>query len=317
MYLILILILMGMGHIGQAVNSSDMGSKYDEAYRRSGLTAFLQWDYPQAEKDLKSALAEARSFGSFDRRLATASNDLGQVCARTGRLDAAKKLLQQSVAILRTKDPGHDLCVVLNNLGQLYLAKDMQKDVQHTFAVALALARKSRGPMDGVISDILSNVGLLQEKQKKYGRAKASFQRSLELRQTTFGPDSLKLAETLNDLGTLYLLRSDYSKGKEMLEQSLRISEKLLPPDHPDLAVVLENLGVVENKLHQFEASEAFFRRSVAIQTKERTIARPELLAVYADTLRNLNKQNEAAVLLSQMKRLLEQQRFIVKANPS
>jgi hypothetical protein len=95
----------------------------------------------------------------------------------------------------------------------------------------------------------------------------------------------------------------------------LKIAEADLPPYGPDLAFVLENLAVVENKRHHFEASERCFRRIVAIQTEEREMNRPELLAVYADTLRNVNKQEEAGIVLAKMKRLLDQERFIMKSN--
>src|SRR5262249_21738807 len=122
-------------------------------------------------------------------------------------------------------------------------------------------------------------------------------------------------ANTLNDLGTLYTVQARYSKAEEVLKRSLKIAEAHLPPYHPDLAAILENLAVVENKLHHFESSEAYFRRTIAIQTPERAMNRPELIAVYADTLRNLNRQDEAAVLLERRKRLVDEQRFTIKAN--
>ena len=117
-------------------------------------------------------------------------------------------------------------------------------------------------------------------------------------------------------MGTLYALQGRYSKAENVLERSLKIAEADLPPYHPNLASILENLAVVENKLHHFESSETYFRRTIAIQTQERAMGRPEFLAVYVDTLGNLNKQEEADVLMAQMKRFVNQQRFIIKANP-
>jgi tetratricopeptide (TPR) repeat protein len=315
MNLILTVVFMVSGAVGQGVISANVETRY-EMYRRSALTAYLQSNYKQAENDFKDALAEARSFGSSDRRVATSLSDLALLYAKTQRLEEARELLQQSVTILRTNDPDHNLCVVLNILGQVYLAENRLKDAQQTLEVALSMTSGARGSMDA-LSNILTNLGVLQVKQRKYRMAEESFQRSLEIRKRMPATNCLNVAVTLNEMGTLYALQAHYSKAEETLERSLKISEELLPPDHPDLAAVLENLAVVENKLHHFESSETYFRRIVEIQTQERTMGRPEFLAVYADTLRNLNKQEEADVLTAQMKRLVNQQRFIIKANPS
>jgi tetratricopeptide (TPR) repeat protein len=317
MNFILPLVFVVSGAIGQVIVSSDVENRYEE-YRRAGLTAFLQANYKQAESHFRDALDVARSFGSSDRRVATVLGDLAVLYAKTRRLSEAEEFLHQSVTILQANDQGHDLCVILNALGQVYLSEDRLKEAERTLAVALSLARNGRGSMDGAVSDILSNIGLLQLKQKKYRQAEESFQRSLEIRQTSPAEaNNFNAANTLNDLGTLYELQSHHSKAEEVLERSLKIAEELLPPYHPDLASILENLAVVENKLHHFEASEGYFRRTIAIQTPERAMSRPELLAVFADTLRNLNKQDEAVVLLAQMKRLLDQQRFTIKSKPS
>src|SRR5262249_51873978 len=138
---------------------------------------------------------------------------------------------------------------------------------------------------------------------------------SLEIRQKTAASEDFNFAHALNGLGTLFAIQKRYSKAEEVLQRSLKIAEAELPAYHPDLAAVLENLGVVENKLYHFEASERYFRRTIAIQTPELAMSRPELIVAYADTLRNLNRQDEAAVLLERRKRLLDEQRFTIKAN--
>jgi tetratricopeptide (TPR) repeat protein len=306
------LLLVVTGVIGQI--SSDAESRY-EAYRRAGLTAFLQGNYKQAEDDYRNALGVARILGSVDTKVATALGDLAFIYARTGRLSDAEELLQQSVTILRTNDPSHKLCWALNSLGQVYLAESRLKDAERTLVVALSLARNGPQSMNDGESAILGNIGVLQLKQRKYRLAEASFQRSLQIAETTKSADNFNLADTLNDLGTLYALQSRYSKAEEVLELSLKTAEQHLSPNHPDLAPALETLAFVKNKLHHFEESEMYFRRMIAIQTPERALSRPELLAVYADTLRNLNKQDEADVLTEKMKRLLDQQRYTIKSN--
>jgi tetratricopeptide (TPR) repeat protein len=314
MNFILSLVFVVTASIGQVIDSSGVDSRYD-GYRRAGLTAFLQANFKQAEVDFRNALAEARSFGPSDSKTPIALADLAVLYAKTGRLSDAEELLQQSMTILQTNDPSHKLSWVLNSLSQVYLAEFRLKDAERTLAVALSLARNGPEPTNDAVSTILSNIGVLQLKQRKYRQAEASFQKSLQIGETIQTADHFNLAETLNDLGTLYALQSHYPKAEEVLERSLKIAEQHLPPDHPDLASVLENLAMVKNKLHHFEESEMYFRRTIAIQTPERAMSRPELLAVYADTLHNLNKPDEAAALLTQMKRLLAQQRFTIKSN--
>jgi tetratricopeptide (TPR) repeat protein len=312
MNFILPLLLIVSGVIGQ--NASDAESRY-EAHRRAGLSAFLYADYKQAESDFNDALTEARSFGSSDIRVVTALTNLAIVYARTGRLAEAEELLQKSATMLRTSDPNHDLCVVLNILGEVYIKENRPKDAERTLAVALSLARNGRDSADRVVSDILGNLGGLQLRQGKYRQAEQSFQKAVEIHQKNAAAANLNFAETLNALGTLYGLQSRYSKAEEVLQRSLKITEELLPPWHPDLAFLLENLAVVENKLHHFDASETYFRRTIAIQTQKVAMSRPGFLAIYADTLRNLDKQEEADALLAQMKRLLDEERFIIRTN--
>jgi tetratricopeptide (TPR) repeat protein len=312
MNFIVLLVLLVCGAVGQTL--SDDESKY-AAYRRAGLTAFLQANYKQAEDDFKDALVEARIIGPSDRRVATSLGDLGVLYAKTRRLREAEKLLQESVTILRTNDPNHDLSIILNTLGQVYLLQNRMKDAERTLTVALSLAKNGRGLRDDTVPAILTNVGTLQLKQRNYRQAERSLQRSLETRQRTLVADNFNFADTLDVLGTLYTLQSRYLKAEEVLERSLKIAEAHLPPYHPDLAPILENLAVVENKLRHFESSEMYFRRTIAIQTPELAMSRPEFIAAYADTLRNLNRQDEAAVLLERMKRLVDEQRFTIKAN--
>jgi hypothetical protein len=55
------------------------------AYRRAGLTAFLQADYTQAENSFRDALAEARGFGPSGTRVVTVLGDLAVFDAKTRR----------------------------------------------------------------------------------------------------------------------------------------------------------------------------------------------------------------------------------------
>src|SRR5262245_57554498 len=121
MNFILILVFVAIQTLGQDMISAEAADRF-AAYRRSGLNAFLQRNYEQAENDLKQALNDARRLGPSDARLATALSDLSQVYRQTGRQSEGIRLLEQAVTILRTKDPDHYLCVVLGNLGQVYLA---------------------------------------------------------------------------------------------------------------------------------------------------------------------------------------------------
>src|SRR5215472_10169270 len=112
MNVILCLVLVVTAVIGQAIDSSDVESRYDR-HRRAGLTAFLQANYKQSEVDLRDALAEARSFGPPDSKVAIVLADLAVLYTKTGRLSDAEELLQQSMTILQTNDPSHKLSLVL------------------------------------------------------------------------------------------------------------------------------------------------------------------------------------------------------------
>src|SRR5690349_21142685 len=120
MHFILSLALM-ISSLGQASDAAE--SRY-ETHRKAGLIAFLLANYKQAEDDFKDALVEARSLDPFDKRVPAALVNLAVLDTKTGRFTDAEELLQQSVTILQVTDPNHDLCVVLNSLGQVYLSQN-------------------------------------------------------------------------------------------------------------------------------------------------------------------------------------------------
>jgi tetratricopeptide (TPR) repeat protein len=66
-----------------------------------GIKACKQARYAEAEKLLKSSLAQAEHFGELDLRLASSLNELGVLYRKTGKYSAAEDLLNRALAIRR------------------------------------------------------------------------------------------------------------------------------------------------------------------------------------------------------------------------
>ena len=93
-----------------------------ETYSTSGIDAYQQGDYAEAEKQFGAALKEAEKFGPQDPRLATSLNNLAELYRAQGRYAEAEPLHKRALAIReKALGPEHpDVAQSLNNLAELY-----------------------------------------------------------------------------------------------------------------------------------------------------------------------------------------------------
>src|SRR3989442_11214098 len=116
-------LMLGAVLLNQYPASADgtLWKKYNDA----GQEAYREGRYVDAERLLLSAIEEAKKLGGQDPRLATSSNNLGELYRVQGKYSQAESLYQTALAILEKaqgpEDP--DVATTLNNLGLLYRAQ--------------------------------------------------------------------------------------------------------------------------------------------------------------------------------------------------
>jgi tetratricopeptide (TPR) repeat protein len=96
-------------------------------------------------------------------------------------------------------------------------------------------------------------------------------------------------------------------EAEPLYKRALNILEKMPGTDHPDTATILNNLGAFYVSQSKYADAEPFFRRSLTI-VEQLLGANHLYVAVvienYADLLRKMNREAEAAILEAHVKEI-------------
>jgi tetratricopeptide (TPR) repeat protein len=141
---------------------------WEEAHQ-TGMTAYRDKNYLEAEKHFKSALMEAEKFSTDDRRLTQTLENLAELYRLESRHSQAtpyfKRLLEISE---KSFGPDHsNVAAHLNNLAGNYRAQGMLAEAEPLYKRSLDIWEKNLGPDNELVLFALKNyVDLL----KKMGR---------------------------------------------------------------------------------------------------------------------------------------------------
>ena len=93
-----------------------------ETYTATGVKAYRQGNYPEAERQFKAAIKEAEGFGLLDLRLARSLSDLALLFFDQVKYAQAGSLYKRALAIYdKVLGPVHpDVAASLNNLAGVY-----------------------------------------------------------------------------------------------------------------------------------------------------------------------------------------------------
>jgi len=194
-----------------------------------GSTLFALGQYPEAEKQLRTAL---------DLRVAA----LGENAPDVGRT-------------LR------DLALVIHNQGSY-------ADAESLYRRALETHLKAFGESHVEVAQSLQDLAASLRVQSKLDAAEPLYRRSLAIREKLLGPDSLETAQTVNSLALLAQNREDYAAAEELFRRSLDIRRRRLGEVHPDVAGSLNNLGNLLRSSGKSEEAEAVLREALAMRRK-------------------------------------------------
>ena len=171
----------------------------------SGLQAFEQGRYSEAEQRLTEAVRQAESLGPLDYRLN----------------------------------------VSLSTLAGMYRAQGKYAEAERFYRRALTVAEEALGPDHPDLAASLSNLALLYQDQKDYAQAEALFGRALDMSVRAVGPNHPNVALAYNNLAGLRRDQGNYSRAESLYQVSLAILEQALGPEHPDVATTLEEFAAM------------------------------------------------------------------------
>ena len=224
--------------------------------------------------------------------------------------------IQQSQPVV---DPG--IVFYQNNLGELYVYLDRNKDAEEVFlrTIALCDAERQRSEDPKYVSSLvkaLGNLGNLYSEIGRYREAQPLLERAVTLLNTPALPETLfwddvgrrsdasRRIEGWENLAGLYYWQDKYAESEPLCRKVLEMREKSLPADHPRVASSLGNLGNVLIQLGRAQEAVPLVTRALEIQEKRFGPTSPRVatqLERLASAYTGLDREPEAAVVLERV----------------
>ncbi|MEM9460849.1 MAG: serine/threonine-protein kinase, partial [Myxococcota bacterium] len=191
------------------------------------------------------AESHARAVGT-DEAHATYLRNLGTVALAEGKLDQARQLHEQALALVeQTHGSRHpSVATALDSLGHVTHAQGQLDQARQFHERALALQEQLRGPRHPDVANTLNNLGLVEQSKGLPAKARRSYERALTIWQEALGPQHPLVARSLGNLGNLAITQGRLDDALHFHERALTIFERVLDPQHPDMAISLTNVGI-------------------------------------------------------------------------
>jgi tetratricopeptide (TPR) repeat protein len=151
-----------------------------------------------------------------------------------------------------------------NDFGNDFLGKGDYEQALKFFTLALAY----NGAVDNRqgMAESYNALGKAYAAQGNYEEAARHFDLALEIARNT-GDVSIE-ARALNNVGEAAFSRGEFAVALEQFAGALEVGGNEVPD--PDKAVILHNLGSASRRVGSAEDAESYYRKALAINTKEK-----------------------------------------------
>jgi len=113
-----------------------------------------------------------------------------------------------------------------------------------------------------------SNLGLINQIQKKYDRAETYYTKSLNIKKQTLPPNDPSIGREINNLATIMVAQGKYFEAEELIKEAISINKKALGEDDPTVATNLANLATIYAMQGKFPEAEKLYLRALEIREK-------------------------------------------------
>jgi tetratricopeptide (TPR) repeat protein len=151
------------------------------------------------------------------------------------------------------------------------------------------------------ISDLLDNIGNLEEEFGFYHKAAAFKEKALQIILAIFEENHPKVAIRQNNLANVYRNLGQYKKASELLEKALTTYMKNLDEQHPSYSICQSDLANVYKYLGRYQEAAELLELALKIDLKNYDEDHPEVSKKQSNlalVYRNLGRYQEASELL-------------------
>jgi len=256
----------------------DKQASFDDLIR-GGRAAYDHADYAEALNKFELALAKAKENGRYERQYPEAQLCIGKACLELGQYDKAISAYQ---AVIKTRESSHnmnatDASEALNDLGNVYLAKDNFKEAKIYFDKALAIRKTYTGDDAVKASESLAGLGNLALAKGEFQKAQGILLQAMAIVDKSPSVDAIDKASVQNALGQSYQYLGKLTQAKALYEQALDLRQKNLSPDNPAIADSLLCLGTLEFRNRNYDRSEELLNRAKEIADRNASFNKEKL----------------------------------------
>jgi tetratricopeptide (TPR) repeat protein len=213
-------------------------------------------------------------------RLLTVSGFGAEALLGAGRLAAAEKLAQASVAaatFLSRYDPA--AMAARGYLARTLVRRGRSGDAETIFRDLLADRIRVQGDdhLDTLVTrhDLAAAIGV----QGRYGEAEQLYRRLLADDDRLRGPDHRETLAARYNLARMIGLQGRYAEAEELSRQVLDVQRRVLGQDHPDCLASRQNLARIAGKAGRYAEAEQMYRRVLADRRRILGDDHPDTLA--------------------------------------
>jgi tetratricopeptide (TPR) repeat protein len=124
------------------------------------------------------------------------------------------------------------------------------------------------GPEHPDVAWTLLSLGVLYDRQGRYGAAEPLFVQALAIQEKALGPTHPDLAWGLHDLAVLYDRQGRYAEAEPLFVRALALQEKARGPEHLDVVLPLQGLAVLYDRQGRHAEAKPLFNRALAIRER-------------------------------------------------
>ena len=239
---------------------------------RLGYLYYVSGNLKDGEPLLRQALEIRRKEMPGTDDYAETANFLALFCRDTRKLDEARTLAEEAVAIrsrvLDANDP--TLAETMETLGSIYSARGEYDQAAATFAKARAIYESRLDPKNpkAEYGTLLVNIAGNDQRLGKYQKAEADFQTALEVLSKNPGVQHPIYATSLLGPALLEMELGHYAASEKLCTQAVDLLKKELGDQHPMYLQGLSERGNVYRSMGNYDAAEADYRVALAARRK-------------------------------------------------
>ncbi len=171
----------------------------------SARQAVASRQFEQAERILRQARNESRSFPSDDPRRVVPLMELAKLHLHQGDYTLPEQLYREADPIARHAwgAESAEYASLLNDVGRYYHLRVRLADAERFYRLAFGIRTRILGREHPDVAGSLNNLAVLYENQVLYAKAENYYRTALSIREKTLGPDHLDTIISMEHLSRL------------------------------------------------------------------------------------------------------------------